>query len=63
MTFSKVLAQGKRGKYDVIALESTEKYSSVPHYEIIVADDNFAFEVVKTARTTWKKKFKEMIDN
>ena len=58
MTFCKVLATGKNGNDDIIAYEKTAYEGSVS-YEIVVARDGFARLVEKTAKTTWRKKFKE----
>lgn len=60
MTFCKTLASKKCGRYEVEAEECIEKYSSVPYYHILVCDGCVAFQVIPTARTTWRKKFKEV---
>ena len=60
MTFCKILAQAQRGPDTVTAYELTEKFERVPHYEIIEARDGIAHTVTKTAKTTWKRKFKEI---
>ena len=60
MTISKVLATAKNGKDDITVYESYEKYSVTPHYEIVISREGFATEVIKTARTTWRKKFNEL---
>ena len=62
MTICKVLAQGKRDGYDVLVYEKYEKYCGNPYYEIIVAENGIAKLSEKTAKTTWKKRFKEIID-
>jgi hypothetical protein len=62
MTVCKLLAEkGKDGK-TISAWENLDKYSRVPYYEITVSRDSIAYQVIKTARTTWKKKFKEVCD-
>jgi len=60
MTISKVLATAKNGKDDITVYESYEKYSVTPYYEIVISRNGFATEVIKTARTTWRKKFNEL---
>lgn len=60
MTFCKVLATARRGEDTITAYENWDKYASAPHYEIVVSVDGWAREVFPTARTTWKKKFKEL---
>ena len=62
MTFCKVLAQGKNRNDDVIVYEKYEKYCSVPYYEIVVAYDGVEKLSERTAKTTWKKRFKEITD-
>jgi len=44
----------------VTAWKMLDKFSTVYRYEITVSKNGIAYEVVKTARTTWKKKFNEM---
>lgn len=61
MTFCKVLAEGKRDGDTITAYEKYEKFSAVPTYEIVVSRDGIARLVFKTARTTWKKRFREML--
>lgn len=62
MTICKVLAQGKNGKDDIIVYEKYEKYDRKPYYEIIVARDNLAYLSERTARTTWEKRFKQLVE-
>lgn len=62
MTFCKVLKSATVGKDTVTAYENTDKYSTVPYYEIVVSRDGIGYHVEKTARTTWRKKFKEMTE-
>lgn len=64
MTISKVLAEGKtRSGKDVIVYESMGKYARLPKYEIVVSDSYIAITCEKTAKTTWKKRFKELTSN
>ena len=62
MTISKTLATATKDDKEYIALESYEKFSSVPHYEIVIGrvGSPLAEEVIKVARTTWKRKFQEI---
>lgn len=60
MTFCKLLAEKETNGKTISAWENIDKYSSVPYYEITVSENGNAYEVIKTARTTWKKKFKEI---
>lgn len=60
MTVVKQLASDERNGIAVTATENWDKYSSVPYYEISVARDSMAFIVIKTAKTTWRRKFKEV---
>lgn len=60
MTVCKVLAQGKSGADDVIVYQKYEKYDSMPYYEIVIARDGIAHLCERTARTTWKKRFRDI---
>lgn len=60
MTICKALAQGKNGNDDVIVYEKYEKFCGSPYYEIVVARNGIAFLSERTAKTTWKKRFKEI---
>ena len=60
MTFCKVLATAQRDDDTVTAYEKTDYGCAVPSYEIVVSRGGFARLVEKTARTTWRKRFKEM---
>lgn len=67
MTFAKLLAKYEHGQIVVEALELTEKYCAVPHYEIEVArmdEDGFGIvlDSVKCAKTTWKRAFKKAVE-
>lgn len=59
MTFCKVLAQGKNGPDDIIVYECFDYNCPVPYYQIVISRDGIARLVERTARTTWRKKFKE----
>ena len=63
MTFCKILAETQRGPDAVTAYEKTEKNSRSAKYEIVESRDGIAHTVTKTAKTTWKKKFQEIIKN
>lgn len=60
MTVCKVLATAKRDDDTITAYELWDKFSAVPRYEITVSRDGIAMLVQPTAKTTWKKRFKEM---
>lgn len=60
MTVVKQLASDERNGIAVTATENWDKFSSVPYYEISVARGSTAFLVIKTARTTWRRKFREV---
>ena len=64
MTFSKVLAETVKNGKEIRAYESIDKYETVPYYEIVICSvgNPFAESVVKTARTTWKRKYKEICE-
>ena len=59
MTFCKVLATAKRDDDDITAYEKTTYEGSVS-YEIVISRNSFAYLVEPTAKTTWKKKFKQL---
>lgn len=63
MTFCKVLKQSTIGPDTVTAYENYDKFCSVPYYEIVVSRDGIGYQVEKTAKTTWRRKFKEMTAN
>lgn len=62
MTFCKQLKTAKIGSETITAYENYEKFSMVPYYEIIVAREEIAVEVIKTAKTTWRKKFNQIME-
>lgn len=62
MTFCKVLKQATIGGYTVTAYENTEKFCTVPYYEIVTDRDGIAVDVEKTAKSTWRRKFRQIAD-
>ena len=44
--------------YCVTAARKQEKFSNVWTYEIHVAKDGIGIEEIRTARTTWQRKYK-----
>lgn len=60
MTFCKCLATAKRDEDTITAYELWDKDASAPRYEITVSRDGIARLIQPTAKTTWKKRFKEM---
>ena len=62
MTFYRTLkSENKNGK-TVTAYEKTEKNATAPEYEIVVSIGSLGYEVIPTARTTWKSKFKSTLN-
>lgn len=62
MTFYKQLATAKRDDDDITAYEYVEKYESAKRYQIIISRNGIARIVIPTARTTWKRKFNELVN-
>lgn len=67
MTISKTLARNEFPNGNTVtAYESYEKYAAAPHYEVVLsrADSPLVsyWDVHKCARTTWRKKFREVCD-
>lgn len=61
MTFCKVLKSSVRDDgVTVTAYEYAEKYSTRKGYEIVESIDSIAVHCTPCARTTWKKKFREL---
>ena len=60
MTFCKQLKSATVGLDTVTAWELQDKFCAVPRYEITVDRDGIVHTVEKAAKTTWKKKFREM---
>ena len=61
MTFCKKLAEAQRGPDTVTAWEEIDKYSACPRYTITESRNGIAHTVTNTAKTTWKRKFKEIV--
>lgn len=59
MTIYTELATKQSGGKVITARKKQEKFSSVCEYELIISVDGMATEIIPTAKTTWKKKFKE----
>jgi len=61
MTFCKILKEKTTPSGKTIsAWENVEKFSSVPYYEIVIAENGIAREVIPAARTTWARKFNQV---
>lgn len=58
MTFCELLAESG----EVSAWKKTEKFSCSADYEIVIARNGIAFCVIPTARTTWKKAYKNALE-
>jgi len=62
MTFCKQLKTTTVGKDTVTAWKLVDKFCAVPRYEITVSRDGIAHTVEKAAKTTWKRKFRELTE-
>ena len=63
MTFCKILKTAVKDGKTITAEEKTDKYSVLPYYQIVIADENgLAIDVIKTAKTTWKKQFNKLTE-
>lgn len=62
MTFCKILKSAQVGKDTVEAYENYDKFGIVPYYEIVVSRDGIGYRVEKTAKTTWRRKFKQVAE-
>ena len=60
MTFYKLLAEKEKNGKLISAYEKTEKFSAYSSYEIDISKDGLVYETIPTAKTTWKRKFKEL---
>ncbi len=60
MTFCKVLAETEKNGRTVTAYELWEKNEAAPHYEIYISREGIAWDTYKTAKTTWRRKFREL---
>lgn len=61
MTFCKILAETKKGNKAITAYEKTDKYNCLPEYEIVLSKNSIGYLVIKTAKTTWKRKYNELV--
>ena len=57
MTFCVKLAEKTQGDYRISAWEETEKFETIPTYSIMIEKNDTVYEVIKCARTTWKRRF------
>ena len=62
MTFYEQLKQEQRAGKVITAYRCIEKCETVPSYRITVARNGKTEEVYKAARTTWKKKFRGVLN-
>ena len=60
MTFCKELASKETSRGTATAWELWDKYDSAPRYEITISLDSIAYEVIKTAKTTWRRALKSL---
>lgn len=63
MTFCKQLKIAVIGKNTITAWELYDKGSAVPRYEVTLSTCGIAYAVEKAAKTTWRKKFDEMVNS
>ena len=62
MTLCTPIATAAQDGIRVTAWERLKKFAALPDYSITVShiDDPHPMEEIKTARTTWKKRYKEI---
>ena len=65
MTFTKTLKETTKNGIQVQATENYDKFSSAPYYQIVIAkeEDPRALYVIDTARTTWRRKFNQTVED
>ena len=63
MTFCKTLEEKTlQNGMKIQCVENYDKYSSTPYYEIVYSMPNWEYaKSIRTAKTTWQKKFKEVV--
>ena len=61
MTVYKTLAHEEKNGIAVSADECWDKFGTVPHYEVTVSHNSIAFLVIRAAKTTWRKRYKEAV--
>jgi len=64
MTFAKTLKRETAGGYEITATENYDKFCSVPYYRIEVGKvgDPIVLWTYNTAATTWRRKFKQVVE-
>lgn len=62
MTIYKTLKEQTVNGKTITAYEYTDKYESRPKYCVVVSRDGLGYLNIKTARTTWAKKFNEIVN-
>lgn len=63
MTFCETLkSETTASGYTVIAEKSTEKFENGSNYRVYVAEGSLAFLVIPCAKTTWRKRFAETVE-
>ena len=60
MTPCNILAEKTKDGKQITAYKKYDKFSKSPRYEIVISKDGFATEIIKTAKTTWKRRFNEL---
>ena len=61
MTLSQTLKQTTVNGYDITARMRTDKYSAYAGYSITVSKNDYAVEEIAAARTTWNKRFNQLV--
>lgn len=62
MTFYKLLKKAERDDgVTVSAYQKQEKFSNYWQYEVTLSKGSMAYQVIPCARTTWQRKFREML--
>ena len=60
MTVCTTLAEKRKGGKVITASKRIDKDSTICEYTITVSENGFSVDVIKTAKSTWKKRFNEM---
>lgn len=63
MTFYETLKHAETADgMSVYAVLATEKFETHSTYELHIGREGYDFEVIHTAKTTWRKKFNEIVN-
>lgn len=61
MTLSQALAQTTVNGYDIDARIRMDKHSLYTEYSVTVSKNDYLIEEISAARTTWRKKFNQLV--